>query len=110
MIILGIICAICSGVLQPVLAILGGRITNVLLTQLPTSGDFRWAGYQNVYLFLGLGVFSLIINFLQYLFFQTVCNRIVAQIKHNYVKAIIRQNAGWFDRNLSGTLTTRLNE
>ena len=103
-------CAICSGVLQPVLAILGGSVTGVFLTKSPTSEGFRWAGYQIVYLFLGLGVFSLIINFLQYLFFQTVCNRIVAQIKHNYVKSIIRQNAEWFDRNLSGTLTTRLNE
>uniref|UniRef100_A0A914DQ75 Uncharacterized protein n=1 Tax=Acrobeloides nanus TaxID=290746 RepID=A0A914DQ75_9BILA len=110
LIFLGTICAICSGVLQPILAVIAGRMITVLLAYPPHSGEFRWAGYQNVYLFLGLGVFSMIVNFFQYMFFQRVCNRIIAKLKHEYVKAIMRQNAGWFDRNLSGTLTTRLND
>uniref|UniRef100_A0A914EHV6 p-glycoprotein n=1 Tax=Acrobeloides nanus TaxID=290746 RepID=A0A914EHV6_9BILA len=110
LIILGTICSIISGILNPVLALVAGEITNVLLTSPPTSDEFRETGYRFVYILLGLGIFALIINFLQYMFFITVCNRIVAQLRHHYVKAIIRQNAGWIDRNLSGTLTTRLND
>lgn len=85
-------------------------MTNVLLTVEPHTDEFRTEGYKYVFMILGIGIFALVINFMQYMFFITVCNRVCAQLRHQYVKAIIRQNAGWFDRNLSGTLTTRLNE
>ena len=41
--------------------------------------------------------------------FQQVCTRVIAKIRHNYVKSILRQNAGWLDKNHSGALTTKLN-
>jgi len=97
---------------------------DVLLTVNATSHEFRKQGYDNVFIFLGIGVGLLITNFiqvlatsykskkprLQYMCFTIVCGKVVAQIRHRYVKAILRQNAGWFDRNHSGTLTTKLNE
>ena len=107
---LGILCAIFSGICFPILSIISGRITNILLTYSATSDVFREKGYENVYLFLGIGTFSLLVSFFQYFCFQTACNRIIVRIKCNYVASIVRQNAGWFDKNHSGTLTTRLNE
>ncbi|KIH57613.1 ABC transporter, ATP-binding protein [Ancylostoma duodenale] len=89
---IGLVCAILSGISQPVLALVSGRVTNVLLVYPPNSKEFRNKAYENVYIFLGIGVFIFITNFIQ------------------YVRAILRQNAGWFDKNHSGTLTTKLND
>ena len=61
----GLICAIISGVSQPVLALVSGRVTNVLLVYPPNSRTFRVKAYENVYIFLGIGVFILITNFIQ---------------------------------------------
>ncbi|KHJ84657.1 hypothetical protein OESDEN_15627 [Oesophagostomum dentatum] len=46
----------------------------------------------------------------QFLCFSTVCCRIIAKIRHHYVKAVLRQNAGWMDKHHSGVLTTQLND
>ncbi|PAV91938.1 hypothetical protein WR25_21730 [Diploscapter pachys] len=110
MLAVGITCAIVSGVSQPILALVAGRITNTLLVYPPNSHEFRTKAYENVYIFLGIGVFLLITNFIQYMCFHSLCTRIISRMRHNFVKAILRQNAGWFDRNHSGTLTTKLND
>ncbi|KHN87070.1 Multidrug resistance protein pgp-3 [Toxocara canis] len=107
---IGIVCAVISGISQPVLAIVGGRMTNVLLTYPPHTTDFLVAAYQNVYIFFGIGTFVLVMNYVQFMCFQTASIRVIAQLRHRYVKSILRQNAAWFDRNQSGTLTTRLND
>ncbi|CAI4232216.1 unnamed protein product [Auanema sp. JU1783] len=107
---IGVICAIISGVSQPVLALVSGRITNALLVYEPTSREFRKKAYESVYIFLGIGIFVLFTNFIQYLCFHRVCIRVISKIRHEYVRAVLRQNAGWFDKNHSGTLTTRLND
>ena len=110
LVLLGTVCAMCAGVSQPVLALIAGRIANVLLIYPPRSTTFKNKAYENVYIFLGVGGFCLFVNFFQYFCFQTACNRIVTRIKCHYVASIVRQNAGWFDKNHSGALTTRLNE
>uniref|UniRef100_A0A7E4ZZE1 ABC transmembrane type-1 domain-containing protein n=1 Tax=Panagrellus redivivus TaxID=6233 RepID=A0A7E4ZZE1_PANRE len=107
---IGVISTICAGVSQPILAMIAGRIANVLLVYPPRSREFKNNALTNVYIFLGLGVFCTIINFLRHWCFQVSCNRIIARIRYNYVSAIIRQNAGWFDSHHSGALTTTLNE
>ncbi|KAL6733659.1 hypothetical protein Aduo_004290 [Ancylostoma duodenale] len=107
---IGLTCAILSGISQPVLALVSGRVTNVLLVYPPNSKEFRNKAYENVYIFLGIGVFIFITNFIQFMCFHSCCTRIIAKMRHEYVRAILRQNAGWFDKNHSGTLTTKLND
>ncbi|RCN42921.1 ABC transporter transmembrane region, partial [Ancylostoma caninum] len=107
---IGLICAILSGISQPVLALVSGRVTNVLLVYPPNSKEFRNKAYENVYIFLGIGVFIFITNFIQFMCFHSCCTRIIAKMRHEYVRAILRQNAGWFDKNHSGMLTTKLND
>uniref|UniRef100_A0A914P0P4 Uncharacterized protein n=1 Tax=Panagrolaimus davidi TaxID=227884 RepID=A0A914P0P4_9BILA len=99
-----------AGVSQPALALVAGRISNVLIVYPSNSTEFRREAYENVYIFLGLGGASLIVSFFQFYCFQTVCNRIIAKLRYHYVRSLIRQNAGWFDKNQSGTLTSILNE
>uniref|UniRef100_A0AC35GD70 p-glycoprotein n=1 Tax=Panagrolaimus sp. PS1159 TaxID=55785 RepID=A0AC35GD70_9BILA len=107
---MGFLCACCAGIAQPVLALISGRITNVLITYPPGTPEFRPKAYENVYIFTGIGIFCSMVNFFQYFCFQTVCNRIISKLRYKYVASIIRQNAGWFDKNHSGTLTTTLND
>lgn len=86
-----------------------------------TSHEFRKKSYDNMFILLGIGVGLTVTNYiqvwrtttvenLQYMCFTSVCGKIIAQIRHQYVKAILRQNAGWFDKHHTGTLTTALNE
>uniref|UniRef100_A0A0K0EWT7 LP14331p (inferred by orthology to a D. melanogaster protein) n=1 Tax=Strongyloides venezuelensis TaxID=75913 RepID=A0A0K0EWT7_STRVS len=110
LLVIGFVTTILSGLAQPVLSIISGRVTNDLLTYPPKSWEFRIKAYENVYIFLGIGVFTLFNNFIQFMTFSTVCNRIVARIRKEYLKSILRQNAGWFDKTQAGILTTRLND
>nr|ARE67135.1 P-glycoprotein 13 [Haemonchus contortus] len=107
---IGVICSIISGVSQPIMALVSGRVTNVLLVYPPNSKEFRNEAYENVYIFLGIGVFVLITNFIQFMCFHSCCTRVISKMRHEYVRAILRQNAGWFDRNHSGALSTKLND
>ncbi|WKX93307.1 hypothetical protein Q1695_010952 [Nippostrongylus brasiliensis] len=107
---IGLVCSILSGISQPILALVSGRITNVLLVYPPNSKEFRNKAYENVYIFLGIGVFIFITNFIQFMCFHNCCTRVIAKMRHEYVRAVLRQNAGWFDRNHSGELTTKLND
>lgn len=76
----GVICACISGISQPILALISGRVTNALLVYPPTSREFRKKAYENVYIFLGVGVFVLIAHFIQ------VHNH--AHISHNYILSV----------------------
>uniref|UniRef100_A0A1I7US71 ABC transporter domain-containing protein n=3 Tax=Caenorhabditis tropicalis TaxID=1561998 RepID=A0A1I7US71_9PELO len=106
----GVICAIISGVSQPVLTIIAGRVTNALLVYAPHTKQFRNKATENVYIFLGIGIFVTVTNYIQYMCFQHCCSRIMAQMRHRYVYSVLRQNAGWFDKNHSGTIATKLND
>ncbi|VDK30579.1 unnamed protein product [Gongylonema pulchrum] len=101
MLVVGLICAIVSGIGQPVLAILSGQVTNVLLTQAPGSEQFNSKAYLCVYLYLGIGCLVLVMNYAQFMCLQTTCCRLVARLRQQYIRSILRQNAAWFDRNQS---------
>uniref|UniRef100_A0A0K0EL19 Transferred entry: 7.6.2.2 n=1 Tax=Strongyloides stercoralis TaxID=6248 RepID=A0A0K0EL19_STRER len=107
---IGLITTFFSGAAQPVMSILTGRLTSAFLIYPPTSTEFRISAYENVYILAGIGVFVLIINYIQYMCFSTVCNRITGRLRKAYMASILRQNCGWFDKNQAGVLTTRLND
>ncbi|KIH67650.1 ABC transporter, ATP-binding protein [Ancylostoma duodenale] len=98
-------------VAQPFLALISGQVFGIL-----TSGNLtdRAAAEQQlftyVYIYVGVGVLVLLIHFMQFLCFYTVSCRLIAKIRHHYIKAILRQNAGWLDKHHCGVLTTQLND
>uniref|UniRef100_A0A0N4Z633 Transferred entry: 7.6.2.2 n=1 Tax=Parastrongyloides trichosuri TaxID=131310 RepID=A0A0N4Z633_PARTI len=110
LLVIGLTTTIISGAAQPVMSILVGSLTSTFITFPPTSKEFRVTAYQNVYILLGIGAFVLIVNYIQYMCFSTVCSRITSRIRKYYMASILRQNAGWFDKNQAGVLTTRLND
>ncbi|CAI4228592.1 unnamed protein product [Auanema sp. JU1783] len=107
---IGILGAIVSGFAQPLLSLFSGDVFDIMLNVPHDDPTFRSKGFLYVYLYIGLGLFILVVNFIQFCCFQHVCCRLVAQIRHNYMKSILRQNAGWFDKNHCGVLTTQLND
>ncbi|EGT46719.1 hypothetical protein CAEBREN_29443 [Caenorhabditis brenneri] len=106
----GILLSFISGIAQPGLGIIAGGITNSLLVYNTTSDEFYDSAMINVWLFGGIGVIVLVVNFVQYMCFQYCCIRITSKMKQHYIQSILRQNAGWFDKNHSGTLTTKLHD
>ncbi|CAJ0609886.1 unnamed protein product [Cylicocyclus nassatus] len=111
LLIIGAIGAVVSGICQPFLAFISGRVFSIL-----TSGNItdkieaEYQLFNYVYVYIGAGVFVIIIHYLQFFCFYLVCCRLIAKIRHHYIKAILRQNAGWIDKHHSGTLTTQLND
>ncbi|GMS96689.1 hypothetical protein PENTCL1PPCAC_18864, partial [Pristionchus entomophagus] len=49
-------------------------------------------------------------NYVQYMCFDIVCSRLQARTRVQFIKSILRQNAGWYDKNQAGALITQLND
>ena len=62
------------------------------------------------YIYVGIAVAIFFLSGLQSLFFQAVAERQVHLIRRNFYRAILRQDIGWFDKNPSGELSSRLSE
>lgn len=62
---LAMICSVICGISQPILAIIGGRIANILLTESPSSANFRRDAYLCVYAYLGAGCCALAMHYIQ---------------------------------------------
>ncbi|KAK6018222.1 hypothetical protein OSTOST_16204, partial [Ostertagia ostertagi] len=60
--------------------------------------------------FLTVGVALFILCFFQNYFLSLASHNIVGRIRKEFVKAVLAQNAAWFDENNSGAITTKLNE
>ncbi|GMS99753.1 hypothetical protein PENTCL1PPCAC_21928 [Pristionchus entomophagus] len=110
MLALGCLCAIASGACQPVLAMVSGGIFNLMLVSNVTSPEFRVEAYKYVYIYVGMGVGITIINFINFMCFDIVCSRLQARTRVQFIKSILRQNAGWYDKNHAGALITQLND
>ncbi|EPB75457.1 ABC transporter, ATP-binding protein [Ancylostoma ceylanicum] len=95
----------------PFLALISGQVFGIL-----TSGNLTDAAaaeqqlFTYVYIYIGVGILVLLIHFIQFLCFYIVSCRLIAKIRHHYIKAILRQNAGWIDKHHCGVLTTQLND
>ncbi|PIO63752.1 ABC transporter transmembrane region [Teladorsagia circumcincta] len=107
----GALGAVISGCCQPVIAILAGQFFRVLTSgNLTNNAEVEAELFGYVYMFAGIGIFVLVIHFIQFACFYNVCCRQIAKIRHHYIRAVLRQNAGWLDKHHSGTLTTQLND
>uniref|UniRef100_A0A0N5AUE7 ABC transmembrane type-1 domain-containing protein n=1 Tax=Syphacia muris TaxID=451379 RepID=A0A0N5AUE7_9BILA len=108
--VIGATCAILTGIAQPAVMMVGGKLNNILLTIDPRDPRFRSESFLYIYVYLGFGIVCFAMNYAQFICFQTISCRVIARMRHEYIRGVLRQNAGWFDRNHSGILTTRLND
>ena len=60
------------------------------------------------YVYLGAAI--LVAGYIQMVCWLTACERQIFKIRKEFFYAILRQDIGWFDKNQSGALTTKLAE
>lgn len=110
LVVCGMIMAFFCGFCQPLFAVISGRLANALLMLDVADPRFQQEGTFAILCFVGVGTFLSVVAFAQFCCFNIACMRIVRRIRVEYLKSILRQNAGWFECNHSGALNTKLNE
>uniref|UniRef100_A0A1I7WDX0 ABC transmembrane type-1 domain-containing protein n=1 Tax=Heterorhabditis bacteriophora TaxID=37862 RepID=A0A1I7WDX0_HETBA len=111
-VIIGSILAALIGVAVPLTCVLTGFICNIYLKENKQIGnDELWKHAMWLCLGFGLvGVLLLVLCYLQYYFLYTASKNVVKNLRKEFVKAVLKQEAIWFDQKHAGTITTQLNE
>ncbi|CAJ0588656.1 unnamed protein product [Cylicocyclus nassatus] len=109
---LGFTLSIITGILLPFTSVADGLFPNIYLTN---SDHIRNVGLliEALYIsaaFLALGTLLFISCFIQHYLFSTASQNMVRCIRKEFVKAVLRQNAAWFENNNAGMITTLLSE
>ncbi|BFZ23921.1 hypothetical protein BsWGS_26960 [Bradybaena similaris] len=78
------------------------------MTQGMDSFEDIMTDYALKYVYIGLGVF--VVTYIHITFLQISCERQTHKLRRAFFKALLRENIGWFDKQQSGELTTRLAE
>ncbi|KAJ3106311.1 Multidrug resistance protein 1 [Phlyctochytrium planicorne] len=121
----GALCAIANGVSQPVMTIVFGNLINSLLTYgLCTKADYLAGKTYCVYddsndslnrdvkrgvLYLTvIGAAVAACAYFQMSLWMYTGEKQAKKIREEYLKAVLRQNIAWFDKNETGDITTRL--
>ncbi|GMR44901.1 hypothetical protein PMAYCL1PPCAC_15096, partial [Pristionchus mayeri] len=107
---LGSLCAIASGACQPIIAMVSAGIFNLMLVSDVTTPEFRVDAFKYVHIYIGIGIGVTIVNFLNFTCFDIVCSRLQTRTRVQFIKSILRQNAGWYDENHTGALISQLND
>ncbi|CAH7467323.1 ATP-dependent translocase ABCB1 [Phodopus roborovskii] len=107
--VVGILCAIINGGLQPAFSIIFSKVVGVFTK---STDDETKRQDSNLFslLFLILGVISFITFFLQGFTFGKAGEILTKRLRYMVFKSMLRQDVSWFDnpKNTTGALTTRL--
>ncbi|XP_031432465.1 ATP-binding cassette, sub-family B (MDR/TAP), member 4 isoform X2 [Clupea harengus] len=106
--VVGVICAIINGAMQPAFAIIFAKIIAVFAE--PDTAVVRQKADLYSLLFAAIGVVSFITLFLQGYCFGKAGEILTMRLRLSAFKAMMRQDLGWYDdsKNSVGALTTRL--
>ncbi|XP_073920938.1 ATP-dependent translocase ABCB1 isoform X2 [Castor canadensis] len=107
--VVGVICAIINGGLQPAFAVIFSRIVGVF-TRDEDPETKRQNSNMFSLLFLVLGIISFITFFLQGFTFGKAGEILTKRLRYRVFRSMLRQDVSWFDnpKNTTGALTTRL--
>ncbi|KAI9533317.1 Multidrug resistance protein 1 [Dissostichus eleginoides] len=107
-ILVGTICAIINGVMQPLFAIIFSNIITVFAN--PDQAVVRTRASYFSLMFVLIGAVSFVAMFLQGFCFGKSGELLTLKLRLGAFKAMMRQDLGWFDnpKNSVGALTTRL--
>ncbi|KAK2488631.1 hypothetical protein MC885_007996 [Smutsia gigantea] len=107
--VVGILCAIVNGGLQPAFAVIFSRIVGVF-TKNEDPETKRNNSNMFSLLFLILGIISFTTFFLQGFMFGKAGEILTKRLRYMVFRSMLRQDVSWFDdpKNITGALTTRL--
>ncbi|KAL6034361.1 hypothetical protein STEG23_030529, partial [Scotinomys teguina] len=107
--VVGTICAIINGGLQPAFSIIFSKVIGVF-TKFTDDETKRRDSNLFSLLFLILGIISFITFFLQGFTFGKAGEILTKRLRYMVFKSMLRQDVSWFDnpKNTTGALTTRL--
>ncbi|XP_053528768.1 ATP-dependent translocase ABCB1 isoform X2 [Artibeus jamaicensis] len=108
--VVGIICAIINGGLQPAFSVIFSRIVGVFTKYDDDLETIRNQSDLFSLLFLVLGITSFITFFLQGYTFGKAGEILTKRLRYMVFRSMLRQDMSWFDdpKNTTGALTTRL--
>ena len=108
---LGSICSLAGGTALPLFNVVFGNMINVLTNCYGNAACITERTHQivvYVLMFLGLGLGSFILIFIQNLCFIYFGEQLSTRLRVSYYKALMQQDVAYFDRNKSGELGSRL--
>ncbi|KXS21960.1 P-loop containing nucleoside triphosphate hydrolase protein [Gonapodya prolifera JEL478] len=128
LIIVGIIASATRGVIMPVTTLLLGNLADGVNSSSSITYDaatiaanpqiqaaieaakdsVRSTTYNNIIMFTILGAISFVAGYLQDLTLTVTAERQLKTVREKYFGAILRQDIGWFEENMTGDLTSRL--
>ncbi|XVF14181.1 hypothetical protein REPUB_Repub09cG0035000 [Reevesia pubescens] len=105
---MGCLSAILFGAVQPLSAFVMGSMISIFF--LTDHGEIKEKTKVYAFSFLGLSLFSLIINVIQHYNFAYMGEHLTKRIRENMLSRILTYEVGWFDQdeNSSGTVCSRL--
>ena len=110
MTIIGIICAIIARSTYIFVSFLRGKLASVLIQYGPGDDNLLTKGYPYVAfgLIFAIGTFTL--TFFQNFLLRKACINITANLRIEFLKALLRQDATWLDKQKFGALNAELTE
>ncbi|KAM6910395.1 ATP-dependent translocase ABCB1 [Xenentodon cancila] len=107
-ILVGTICAIINGAIQPIFAIIFSKIITVFA--IPEQDVIRQRSNFFSLMFVAVGAVAFVTMFLQGFCFGKSGESLTLKLRLGAFKSMLRQDLGWFDdpKNSVGALTTRL--
>ena len=111
LIVLGSICAIINGAALPLMTVAFGDILQSFITYDYTEEGkeaLKTSARNSVLFFTLIGVGAFVASYGQLCFWMIAGQRQATRMRHEYFRAILRQEIGWFDSNPTGALTSRI--
>ncbi|KJE88541.1 multidrug resistance protein 1a [Capsaspora owczarzaki ATCC 30864] len=107
---LGLLGSLGAGGSLPGMTIIFGEMIDVFteFSQTDDRDKFDDGIFEFTMWFVGLAIFAWITSYLQMACWMIAGERITKTIRIRYVKAMLRQDIGWFDTQKAGDLTTRI--
>ncbi|KAE9546578.1 hypothetical protein FO519_010210 [Halicephalobus sp. NKZ332] len=107
---IGITCGIIAGITSTSNSVIRGKLATILIHH--NSGDSKLLtkGYPYVVLDLCFAVGIFVLALFQNFLLKKACTNIISNLRIEFIKALLRQDAAWLDKQKFGVLNAELTE
>ena len=94
----------------PFSSYISGQLATILIEHGPGDKKLLTNGYPYVVLDLAFAAGVFILTFFQNFLLKKACTNITAKLRIEFIKALLRQDATWLDKQKFGALNAELTE